>query len=49
MNLVSFDGGQYGEYNGVGFTEISIILLTQNEFFFGTKKIEHVSIAQMGK
>ncbi len=34
MELDSFDGGDDGEYNGVGYVETSEILATQDAFLF---------------
>ena len=34
MELGSFDGGEDGEYSGVGFVEISELFATQDEFFY---------------
>ena len=35
MRLVSFDGGDDGEYNGVGFVEISEIFEMHHAYLFG--------------
>ena len=35
MELGPFDGGEDGEYNGVGFSEISQVFPMQNAYFFG--------------
>ena len=40
MNLGSFDGGDDGEHNSVGFTEISSIFRVQNDSSFGTRQFE---------
>ena len=42
MKLCSPDGGEYGEYNGVGFVELSKIFAIQNATFFGTESFDGV-------
>ena len=42
MKFSSLNGGEDGEYNGIGFIEIVKICATQDTFFFGMASIECV-------
>ena len=40
MEFASRDGGGHAKYNGVGLVEISKIVVTQGEEFFGTEPLD---------
>ena len=42
MDLCALDDGNDGEDNGVGFVEISLILATQNAFFFRLESFDRI-------